>query len=388
MTAIAVEAVIEEARRRAKRRRLALAGLVALLVVGGGIWAGLALSGGGAAAAGPVPTGFDRVRASGPVKYFVLDERFYGGSNGIRTTRLATGASGSAKVTEQYWYDAAGQLARDRVTVDGLARRDLTGTCAAFACTPILYLQHFDPERSGFRAVGPGSFRGHKVEWFVQRGPHGAAKVAVDPASHELVGERDFTFGRLRSEVAVLRRAELPANDVSFVLPKGGAPHAVVGAMAPPTTGLTLGYGFGAARRALGTTPLWLGPEFHGHPLRSVSVGTYSFPNRAGNRLRQAPYVRFDYGGNFDYSSQVGRGALTVEVFGKARPWFYEHGPKPGTIVRDWTTSAALNRGGLLIRFSNALEHFRLTAANTVALAKALRPLPTSLKTLPTLRQQ
>ena len=397
MTAITVEAVIEEARRRTRRRRRVLAGAAALLVVAGGIWAGLTLTGGPRLAA--VPVGFERVSAEGPVAYFVLDERFYGPANGILTTSLATGASGSAKVREQYWYDAAGRLARDRFVVDGLVRHDVAGTCAApFACAPVLYLQHFDPERFGFRPAGAGSFRGRDVQWFEQRGPHGAAKVAVDPASHEVVGERFFTFwlprgggqavGALTSEFAVLRRAELPADEVSFVLPKRGARRIVTGSAAAPTTGLTLGYGFDAARRALGRTPLWLGPRFHGHPLRSVSVGTYSYPNMAGSRLLPATYVRFDYGGNFDYSSKVARGALTVEVFGKARPWFYAHGPSPGTVVRDWAVGAALVRPGLLVRFTDGLEQFKLTNANAVGLAKALRPIPASLRTLPTLHQQ
>src|SRR5215204_832744 len=111
MTAIAVKAVIEEARRRAKHRRLALVGLVALLVVGGGIWAGLALSGGGVAAPGPVPAGFERVAARGPVTYLVLEQR----GPEVRTTSLSSGDEAPATVTEQFWYDQRGGLTRKRV---------------------------------------------------------------------------------------------------------------------------------------------------------------------------------------------------------------------------------------------------------------------------------
>ena len=51
-----------------------------------------------------------------------------------------------------------------------------------------------------------------------------------------------------------------------------------------------------------------------------------------------------------------------------------EHGPRPGTIVRDTCRgSAALTRDGLLIRFGR--WRFRLTSATEIALAQSLRPL-------------
>ena len=143
--------------------------------------------------------------------------------------------------------------------------------------------------------------------------------------------------------------------------------------------GVTLDYGFAAARRALGTTPLWPGPRFEGIPLRSLTVGVYSFPTRKGERLHPAPYVRFVYG-----RARTGR-ALTVEVFGKKRPWFYQHGPRPGSIVRDWGNYAAVTRDGLLIRLSRFPS---LTSAVAVSLAHALRPLPAGLRTLPTLSKE
>jgi hypothetical protein len=384
MTAIAVEAVIEEARQRAKRRRLVLAGLVALLVAGG-IWAGVALTGGGAAAPGPVPAGFERVGARGLVTYLALEERWYGG-NGLLNTNLATWHDVSAAVTEQFWYDPAGGLTRKRLSVDGTVRGDITGqSCVGGGCWPDGYLGDFDPARAAFAAAGTGSFRGYDVRWFVRHtGEASSFEVAVDERTRKVVGERALNRGGLVFELAVLRRAHLPADNVSFLVPKSGPQRVFFSFLepfaaeprTPETMPLTLGHGFAAARRALGSTPLWLGPRFRGHALRAVSTGVYSFPNKEGDRLRPAPYVRFDYGS-----------AVRVEVFGARRPWFYEHGPRPGTIVRDsFRGSAALTRDGLLIRFSSA-PSLKLTPATEVALAQSLRPLPAGLETLPTLIQ-
>jgi hypothetical protein len=377
MTAVAVDALIEEARRRTRRRRVALAGLAALVVAGGGIWAGLALTGGGAAAPGPVPAGFERVLARGPVTYLVLEER----GPDIRTASLTTGDEAPAAVTEQFWYDQRGGLTRKRVLVDGRVRADIAGeSCVgSLGCWPAPYMDHFDHSRAESVAAGTGSFRGHNVRWFVQ--PGSSLRIAVDPRTRKVVDMRRLERGRVVSEVAVLRRVRLPAGDVSFVVPKSGAPSVFFSLLtpysAPPSTrsnmGVTLEYGFAAARRALGTTPLWPGPRFRGIPLRSVTVGIYSFPTRNGERLHPAPYVRFDYG------------SLRVEVFGKRRPWFYQHGPRPGAIVQEWRNSGALTRDGFLIRLWNARP---LTSAASIALAKSLRPLPVRLKTLPTLRQQ
>jgi hypothetical protein len=377
--------LIEEARWRARRRRLAIAGVVAM-ALGIGIWAGLSFTGGNDSAPAPVPAGFVRVQARGPVEYAVLDERAFDGGNGVRTTTLETGADAPSSVTEQYWYDAASKLSRDRFVVDGLVRKDVASSCLA-RCAPVVYLDHFDPSRSGFADAGFGSLRGRQIRWFTRADGRALEKVAVDPRSREFVGMRSVYRGRLVSEVVVVRRTRLPASEVSFVVPKSGAPQPVYGNTAAPSDGVTLGYGFDAGRTTLGRSPLWLGPRFRGLPLRSVSVGVYSYPNKGGTRLRPAPYVRLDYGGNFDYASKVARGALTIEEFGAARPWFYEQGPRPGTIVRDWLAGAGLIRDGLLVRFSNA-GRFTMTSANAVTLARTLRPVPPRLKTLPTLHQQ
>ena len=375
--------MIEKARRRAKHRRLVLAGLVAFLMVCGGIWAGLALSGGGAAAPGPVPAGFKRVAARGPVTYLVLEQR----GPDVRTTSLSSGHDEPATVREQFWYDQRGGLTRKRMLVDGRVRADIAGeSCVGpLGCWPAPYMDHFDHSRAESIAAGTGSFRGHNVRWFVQ--PSTSLRIAVDRQTRKVVDMRRLERGRVVSEVAVLRRERLPADEVSFVVPKSGAPLVFFSLLTPYSAprstwsnmGVTLDYGFAAARRALGTTPLWPGPRFQGIPLRSLTVGVYSFPTRKGERLHPAPYVRFVYG-----RARTGR-ALTVEVFGKKRPWFYQHGPRPGTIVRDWGNYAAVTRDGLLIRLSRFPS---LTSAVAVSLAHALRPLPAGLRTLPTLSKE
>jgi hypothetical protein len=371
-------AVIAEARRRTRRRRTTylIAGVLGLAIAGAG-WAGFALTGGPGTSSAPVPAGFERVQARGPVTYLVLEERV----PEIRTASLPRGDEAPAAVTEQFWYDQRSGLTRKRVLVDGRIRVDIAGeSCVgSLGCWPAPYMDHFDHSRAESVAAGTGSFRGHNVRWFVQ--PGSSLRIAVDSETRKVVDMRRVERGRVLSEVAVLRRERIPAEDVSFVVPKSGAPRVFFSLLspysAPPSTwsnmGVTLDYGFAAARRALGTTPLWPGPRFRGLPLRSVTVGVYSFPTRKGERLHPAPYVRFDYGRS-----------LRVEVFGKTRPWFYRQGPRPGTIVREWRSSAALTRDGQLIRVSTIGA---LPTAVPVALAQSLRPLPANLKTLPTLDQ-
>jgi hypothetical protein len=101
--------------------------------------------------------------------------------------------------------------------------------------------------------------------------------------------------------------------------------------------------------------------------------------------LRRVPYVQFSYGGphSQDY-------AFTVEEFGSIRPYFYKQGPREGSIERDvyGMAMARMTSDSLLLRIMPGAPSFRLTRANAVALARALRPLPPGLKDLPTLRQQ
>ena len=159
----------------------------------------------------------------------------------------------------------------------------------------------------------------------------------------------------------------------------GGAPDT----FREPLTGRVLAYGLPAARTALGTTPLWLGPRFRGYVLRSVTTGVYPFGTTKTGALRPARFVRFYYGTEIDENYVV-----SVEEFGSIRPYFYKQGPRVGSVERDGTTIARITREGLLLRVMSESQRVPLTQANAVGVARALRPLPPSLKTVPTLRQQ
>jgi hypothetical protein len=92
---------------------------------------------------------------------------------------------------------------------------------------------------------------------------------------------------------------------------------------------------------------------------------------------------------HFFYAGEVGQGyVISIDELGSARPWFEKEGPRPGSIERLGPTNARLSREGLLLRITADLRRFRLTRENAIALAKALRPLPAGLRTLPTLHEQ
>jgi hypothetical protein len=170
----------------------------------------------------------------------------------------------------------------------------------------------------------------------------------------------DAVTGQARPTLTAVRMLpDLPANDVSFVVPKGGA-----GRNPPsPATRIT-GQGLDAARAALGKTPLWLGRSFGGHRLESVVVGTESEQAPTpGRMLLPARFARFDYG------------AFSLKEFGRDRPFWHEQDPEDGTIVVGGE-SAVLARDGLLLSCDPAGAKFRIDPAKALALARALRPVP------------
>ena len=323
---IALQPLIDQAKRRARLRRL---GYAAAALAAAGIAAGLALS----QTSSPtrnVPPGFTVAKARGPVAHAVIRYR------GNMWIADLTGLEHPAKVTEEVWYDTRGGLWRDVARVDGRIRTDRSGVCA----------------------VSPKEL------------PCGSTPPLA------------YLRGRPPGDIVVSKRPSLSAGSFSFVLRKhaaGGAPQS----FHEPLTGRVLAYGLPAARRALGRTPLWLGPRFHGYALRSVTTGTYPFGTTKTGALRPARFVRFYYGNALDENY-----AVSVEEFGSIRPYFYKQGPRPGSIERDGPSIARMTQDGLLLRVMSESRRFQLTGANAIALAKALRPLARGLETLPTLRQQ
>jgi hypothetical protein len=378
-----LDALIDEARRRARRRRVALAAAT-LAAAGAGIGLGVALTGGSGRAV-PVPPGFTVIKARGPVAHAVIES-----VSSVRLTSLE-GRERPASTTEEVWYDARGGLWHDIVRVDGRVRSDRAGTCNVqpkeVPCN-FSYFRPFDYSAGhGYDVTGKGTFRGVPVIWLESKAPASNVRgqVGVDARTHRLVVIRAVSGGRrIGDETVFSVQKTLPAKGVSFLVrehARGGAPNS----MFEPFTGRLRAYGFGPARRALGSTPLWLGPRFHGYVLRSVQTGTYPFGTTKTGALRRTPFVRFAYGDEVDEHYWI-----TVDEFGSTRPYFFKQGPRPGMIERDviGMLTVRLTRGGLLLRITSDYGHFRLTRANAVALARSLRPLPPRLKTVPTLRQQ
>src|ERR1043166_716017 len=117
-----VDALIDEARRRARLRRVALA---AALLAGAAVGIGSFELTRGAAPPLPAPPGFTAVKARGPVAHAVIEY-----VSSVRLTSLS-GHERAADTTEEVWYDARGGLWRAVVRVDGRVRGDRAGPCDA-----------------------------------------------------------------------------------------------------------------------------------------------------------------------------------------------------------------------------------------------------------------
>ncbi len=374
------EALIEEARRRARRRRLAfVAAVVAGLAIVGTVLAVVLIRGSGTGAA--VPEGFHLVRARGPVEHTRTAEYLP-----FRPTVIdhATGREHRVPYVTEAWWDRKSGLVRAIVSVDGRVGLDGVGqTCQPKprVCFPLplpfdLAAKDLkwpvDPKY--FRVAGTGTFHGHRVNWVANKG--GATvldsprdRLAYDAATHRLVGSRRFVGPKGRgfwfeSVFTVLR--DLPASRVTFVVPVGGVADIHSYPPSPQPDTVQKASSVRAARSALGTVPLWLGSSFRGHKLEGVEVGTEGMFTEgfSGAVLRRAPFVTFDYG------------KVKLQEFGSKRPFWYEQGPRPGRIVYDGGR-AALTRDGLLLLATlgeapTGPDH-RVVA---LAVANALRPVP------------
>lgn len=381
-----LNALIDEARRRAWRRRAALAvAILALAALGIGSFALTR----GSDPTVPAPPGFTALKARGPVAHALIES-----VSSVRLTSLS-GQDRLANTTEEVWYDARGGLWRVVVRVDGRVRSDRAGVCDVSSkelpCDASPLLDYFRPfESSAYDVTGKGTFRGVPVVWLEQKEntvppDQITQQIGIDARAHTLVVQRYFSAGRRVGDETVFSiQPTLSGKRVSFLV-REHARHDVPDFRGEPFTGSLRAYGLGAARAALGSTPLWLGPRFHGYVLRSVQTGTYPFGTTKTGALRKAPFIRFAYGDEVDEHYWV-----TLEEFGSIRPYFYKQGPRPGTIERDvqgqWMIR--LTRGGLLLRIMWDPMHFSMTRANAVALARSLRTLPPGLETVATLRQQ
>jgi hypothetical protein len=385
VTAIAVDAVIEEARRRAKRRRLALAGLVALLVAGGGIWAGLALTGGSSAPAVIPPPGYHLVQARGPVGHLLDETRTLPSPLSVD---VSTGEARPVRTSVETWFDSQGGLLRMVRRVDGRVQSDDVQPCRK-PCLPTLAESYWPVDTKNFqREPMTGTFHGRPVIWLTERRREAypdSKRIGLDPVTHDPVVARSLIRGRLISESWVLeRKPEIAANDFAFVVPDGGFGQYMKDSSTADFTATGSNPFALRARKSLGRTPLWLGERFRGHRLQAVIIGTRTLDTQYGARLDPANFVIYDYG------------IVRLQEFGASRPTGYDQGPRPGSVVVERSASydvgsrpaslkikvleptASLTRDGVLVLFSPPLlpPLVHIDRASAVALAKALRPVP------------
>jgi hypothetical protein len=370
-----LEALIEEARRRARRRRLLIGGAIAAALLVGGVVTGLvlALSGGTSTA---VPKGFRLVRARGPVRHALLHDLGPAGT----TIAVASGSARPIDETREIWWNPGTGLYRTVYRYDGLAIGDsVRQNC--FTRHPLFcdIPSPFDlrlhglgwPPRKSARLVGRGRFHGRPLVWIegLYRPEGGKVTLSGDQVGYDAVthvplvlrtiarsgplriGGKPFR-GRLFSGSWVTFLPTLPGNDVSFVVPKGGASRndGLKEALFEKTT-------LDRAGDVIGRRPLWLGPSYRGHRLRFIQSAVSGSENAHGRGVGVVPFVRFDYG------------PFSIDEFGDKRPSWFLHGP-PARTVFDSSGALMYSRDGVLVMVLSFGQH-RLAA---LELVRSLRP--------------
>src|SRR5262249_21351378 len=119
-----------------------------------------------------------------------------------------------------------------------------------------------------------------------------------------------------------------------------------------------------AARKAFGSTPLWLGRRFDGHPLDSVALGTERARSASASTFDSARFVELRYG------------PVTVREFGAGRAVGQTGGPPAGRAIRanSGFPGATLTRDGFLILISK--RHANVNRDMVLAVSGALQRIP------------
>jgi hypothetical protein len=371
-----LEALIEEARRRARRRRLVIAGAIVGALVAAGALAALLWPRSEPSGGSGLREGFRAVQAKGPVQHALVEEL----RPRMTTISLATGRARPTRVTREVWWDARSGLYRILVRNDGVAvsdwvQRSCFGTGSRHVC---IAPSPFDlpsegvvwqPKPGRARRVGTGTFRGRPVVWVEQvmspangRHPLSGNQVAYDAATHRPVALRATLHrpGRapdlIVDESAVRLLPDLAAKQVSFAVPMGGAPRNFDLHESGWQTARLAG-----AADALGRTPLWLGQTYRGHRLQFVQTGSTGSENAKGGGAGMAPVVRFDYG------------VFRIDEYGAARSLWLVNAPRRGTLLRSVDSSFTYGRDGIVVdvTLTGAADSGR---RDLIALARALRP--------------
>ena len=377
-------ALIDEARRRGRRRNLALVaiGLLALLV-GGGIWAGLELSGGGrGAAAVHAPPGYHVVRSQGPVARRVLETWNPSQSQPV-SVDLATGTERPVRTTSETWYDGRGHVNRVVTRADGRVQHDDAYACPR-ECFPGFSFQSYWPlDTSRYtRQPGIGTFHGRSVIWIAPRLPGGFAappgvgeRIGLDPRTHEPVADRMYNEGKISSEALVLeRKPDIATGKYSFVVPNptrgrlGKEPTAELSARGSDPYALR-------ARRALGQRPLWLGERFDGNRLQAVTIGS-TFDPPTGISPKATRYVLYDYGNvaiaEFNARELYGAGGGPLP----GRMTLQKPFPLTGSASVDVVGPQLIRDGVFVLAYKSQHGNYVLNRAGALRVARALRPVP------------
>ncbi len=371
-----LSALIDAARRRGRRRNFALMliGLLALLVAGG-IWATLELSGGGGAGtAVHAPPGFHVVQSQGPVARRVLE--IWAPSQPV-SVDLATGVERPVRTTNAIWYDSGGNVSRVVIRADGQVQHDNAFVCPRSAPRPCVegsfsFKNYWPLDMSRYtRQPGIGTFHGRSVMWIAPRQPGGFAappgfgeRIGLDPRTHEPVADRMYDNGKIASEVLVLeRRPNIAAGKFAFVVADSTAGPRPVQNPDPELSTTGSDPHAVRARRALGQRPLWLGERFRGRRLEAVTIAS-TFSPPTGISPKAATYVVYDYGDvaitEFDARELDGARGASL----------------PGHVTLGLGV-AELSRDGVFVVASKS-QHgkYGVDRADALHIARALRPVP------------
>jgi hypothetical protein len=375
-------ALIADARRRGRRRNVALAslGLLALLV-GGGIWAGLELTGGGGgAAAVHAPPGFHVVQSQGPVARRVLETWTFSQPVSVD---LATGTGRPVRTTRAIWYDGRGDVTRIVIRADGRVQHDDAAVCPRGCPVGFSFQSYWPLDTSRYtRQPGIGTFHGRPVIWIAPRQPGGFAappgfgeRIGLDPRTHEPVADRMYYEGKISSEALVLKRKpDIAAGKYSFVVPNptrgrlGKEPTAELSARGSNPYALR-------ARRALGQRPLWLGERFDGNRLQAVTIGS-TFDPPTGISPKAARYVFYDYGNVAisEFNARDLRGARGASLPGRMTLEMPDTLTSPSSRP---SIVAELSRDGVFVSvYKSQYGNYVLDRAGALRVARALRPVP------------
>lgn len=375
-----LDALIDEARRRGRRRNLALAISLLVLLVVGGIWAGLKLTGsGGRAPAVHAPPGFHVVPSRGPVAREVLET--WTSAQPV-SVDLATGTGRPVRTTGAIWYDSRADVNRVVTRADGRVQTDSAAVCPQGCRMGFSFQSYWPLDTSRYtRQPGIGTFHGRPVIWIAPRQPGGfpapprfGERIGLDPRTHAPVADRMYYDGKISTETLVLeRKPDIAAGEYSFVVPNATTRRF----RNPPTPELSVRGSNPYAlrtRRALGRRPLWLGERFEGSPLQAVTIGS-TFDPPTGISPRAVKQVLYDYGN------------LAIAEFNARDLYGAGGGPVPGRMTLELpdtlmgpssakSVGLELSRDGVFVVVNRSPGNYVLDRARALRIARALRPVP------------